>query len=154
METPGAGLGTALIILWPHRVQPGTVRRELLMNIDLAPTLLEAAGCEPPPWIGGRSFLPLLTGEGRYRPREEVFAEKNFHDHYDPMRAVRTARYKYIRSFEPRPILLLPSDIAASEPGRHLPPEAFLPRPTEELYDLKNDPDELANPAEAPGLPK
>jgi arylsulfatase A-like enzyme len=37
---------------------------------------------------------------GLQRAREAVYAEKTFHSYYDPMRCVRTERYKYIRSFE------------------------------------------------------
>jgi len=152
------GIGTALLMLWPVWHSPhgcgqaGTVRDEVLSNVDLAPTLLDAAGVPTPDRMQGRSFLPLITGEGDYEPRTEIVAEKNYHDHYDPMRCVRTARHKYIRSFEPRPMLLLPTDIAMSEPGCYLPPEALAPRPMEELYDLETDSAELTNLADDPAL--
>jgi len=146
------GIGTALLMNWPGRIAPESVREDLLSNIDFAPTVLQACGAPVPERMEGRSFLPLLTGEGAYEPRSEVFSEKNFHDHYDPMRAIRTGRYKYIRSYEPRPRLLLPSDIEVSEPGRYLPVSAAEPRPMEEFYDLESDPAELTNLADDPAI--
>jgi N-sulfoglucosamine sulfohydrolase len=139
-----AGLGTALLMMGAGAAA-GQVRDALLSNVDLAPTLLDAAGLPVPERMQGRSFLPLLSGRGDYEPRDAVFAERNFHDHYDPVRCVRTARYKYIRSFERRPLLLLSTDVKQSEPGRHLPPEVFRERPLEELYDLECDPIERVN---------
>lgn len=144
------GIGTTLLVRHPG-AQPG-VRDELLSNIDLMPTLLEAANVDVPPDVQGRSFLPLITGDGPYRPRDEVFSEKNFHDHYDPVRAVRTPKYKYIRSFKDVPAIALPKDIADSIASNTLRPEAGEPRAPEELYDLETDPHEEHNRIEDPGL--
>ena len=49
--------------------------------------------------LDGQSFWPLLIGN-EYTPNEYVFAERTFHTHYDPMRSIRTDRFKYIRNFE------------------------------------------------------
>ena len=46
-------------------------------------------------------MLPLLKGE-RESIREELFAEVSYHAAYEPKRAVRTERYKYIRRFDGR----------------------------------------------------
>jgi arylsulfatase A-like enzyme len=51
-----------LIFSWPGRVQPGLRSNALVELVDLAPTLLEAAGVEVPWSIQGQSLLPLLTG--------------------------------------------------------------------------------------------
>jgi arylsulfatase A-like enzyme len=110
--------------------------------------------------VQGRSFLPLLRGQG-YEARQEIFAEKTWHDVYDPMRAVRTERFKYVRNFPGqdgspaahRPQLCLPTDIERSLSRRSLAglgDPHLRPRGEEELYDLSKDPDELRNVAEEP----
>jgi N-sulfoglucosamine sulfohydrolase len=146
-----AGLGTALLCRLPGAVPAGRRVDALLSNVDLLPTLLEAAGLPPPQDVAGRSFWSLLRGAAG-AGREEVFAEKTWHDAYDPMRAVRTERWKYIRNFAPGPELLLPADIAAA-------PSATVPevvaalgraRAEEELYDLAADPCERVNLAADP----
>jgi arylsulfatase A-like enzyme len=144
------GIGTALVMRFPEDagVEPGR-RDELLSNIDLVPTLLEMVGAPVPDEIQGRSFRPLLTGGG-YEPRKEVFSEKSFHDVYDPMRSIRTRRFKYIRSFAEIKNLPLPTDIERSIASNELRADALLPRPPEELYDLPNDPAEERNLAGDP----
>jgi len=162
------GIRTALIMRWPAgfasgRGRPGAQRGareagrlgarrgrgELLSNVDLLATLLDAAGVAVPPTVQGRSFWPLLAG-GRYQKRDCIFAEKTYHDTYDPMRAVRSERYKYIRSYERRPWLPLPSDIRRSLSGRAMPAKYREPRDPEELYDLTCDPVEMENLAGKP----
>lgn len=51
------------LIRWPGVIKPGSVNRDLVANIDVAETLLEAAGAPIPDRMQGRSFLPLLKGE-------------------------------------------------------------------------------------------
>jgi len=143
------GIATALIARFPERFNG--VRHELLSNIDLMPTLLEAVGVPVPPSVQGRSFHGLLSGRG-YEPNDIVFSEKNFHNHSDPMRAVRTSRYKYLRSFTDQPKLLLPFDIERSIAAKTLRPDAQEPRPREELYDLHQDPNEEINLIDNPAL--
>jgi len=152
------GIKTALLMRWPTRsgLPPvragsrgegfagGRVFRELISNIDLLPTILEATGAEVPESIQGKSFLALLQGR-KFEPREEIFAEKTYHDIYDPIRAIRTTRFKYIRSFEKMPNLPLPSDIRKSLSARSVPEEFKGERPLVELYDLEADPDEMNN---------
>jgi arylsulfatase A-like enzyme len=143
------GIGTTLIIRHPEG--KAGVSDALLSNIDLMPTLLEAVGVPVPEEVQGRSFLGLLAG-GEYTPRAEIFAEKNYHDHYDPMRCVRTQRYKYIRSFKDMPNLPLPKDILESVMAKALRGDANAPRPREELYDLHDDPGEETNRIDEPAL--
>lgn len=62
-------------IVWnPTRVTPGRRHDGLISVMDLAPTVLELAGIEPPPWMEARSLLPALTNED-WTGREYVFAE-------------------------------------------------------------------------------
>ena len=49
--------------------------------------------------VQGRSYLSLLQGRP-YTPRTAVFAEKTYHELYDPLRCIRTARHKLIHHFE------------------------------------------------------
>ncbi len=143
------GIVTALLMRFPEGSTG--VHDELLSNIDLMPTLLEAVGLEVPESVQGQSFYGLLSGVS-YTPRYVIFSEKNFHDHYDPVRAVRTDRYKYIRSFTDQPKIPLPKDIQASIASKTLRPDANEPRPREELYDLAIDPHEETNRMDDPEL--
>lgn len=51
-----------LIVSWPGRVRAGIESPALVELVDLAPTLLEAAGLPVPSFMQGRSLFPLLTG--------------------------------------------------------------------------------------------
>ena len=143
------GIGTTLLMRFPQG--PMAVHDALLSNIDLAPTLLDALGIDIPKRMQGRSFLGLITG-APYEPRECIFAEKNFHDEYDPVRMVRTPRYKYIRSFTDQNLIALPIDIRRSIAANTLRPGALDPRPKDQLFDLETDPDEMENRIADPSL--
>ena len=116
-----------MLVAWPGRVPAGSIdRRHMVLNVDLAPTLLAAAGVAPPPGLHGGSFLPLA--EGREAPWRDAF----LYEYYEypaahcvrKNRGIRTARYKLIHFFEQ--------------------PEEW------ELYDLAADPDETVNLAGDP----
>jgi N-acetylglucosamine-6-sulfatase len=84
----------------PGLIKPGTRVAEMVQNIDIAPTLLEAAGVQIPEAAGidGRSFLPLLRGESikwRNHILYEYYWEWNF-PATPTVFAIRTERYKYI----------------------------------------------------------
>jgi len=138
------GIQTALIMRFPPGMVKNGVYKELINNIDLTPTLLEMLERDIPDKIQGRSFYKLLTG-GNYKRNQYIFAEKNYHDMYDPIRCIRTEQYKYIRNFEKRKNLELPKDIQRSIASRQLLEGANDPRPEEELYNLQKDPYELNN---------
>jgi hypothetical protein len=95
--------------------------------------------------------------------RDAIYAEKNWHDYEDRTRAVRTARFKYIRNDYPDLPLTTSADSGRSptmDAIRRLRKEGKLtaqqarifqtPRPTEELYDLVADPHEFNNLANDP----
>lgn len=170
MSFPGAkgtlydpGLHVPFVARWPGKIKPGRISSELISLVDLAPTWLEAAGIRPPKAMDGSSFLGLLTG-GKYHPREEIFAERNYHTHLDLIRCVRTARYKLIHNFLPQEPYRPLSDIARSPSWRsieHLHNEGKLspaltrkffakPRAVVEFYDLEKDPWEMENHAPDP----
>lgn len=142
------GIEAALLIRYPGEIDGGERYDELVSNVDLFPTLLEMADGTVLEDVSGRSFLPLFT-EQEYYPRERVFAEMTWHDRYNPVRAVRTRRYKYIRSFWHLPTVYMTDDIVVSESGRAVREEFHSnPRPYAELYDLAEDPYERTNLAE------
>jgi arylsulfatase A-like enzyme len=150
-----SGIGTALLMRWPAHIAAGRVSSALLSNVDLAPTILDCCNVPPSPSAQGRSYAPLLAGQGLSAGagaggRQEIFAEKTYHDVYDPRRVVRTARWSYIRNFTEGPALPLPTDIAAGLSATALGPERDAPRPPEELYDLQADPHQLHNLAADP----
>ncbi len=94
--------------------------------------------------------MPLVRGEVD-RLHEEIFAEVTYHAAYEPQRAVRTDRWKYIRRFDdyPHPVLANCDDseskdawVAAGWGEREVP--------RERLYDLVLDPPEAENLADQP----
>jgi len=148
------GIGTPLLLRWPGRIPAGAVNESLVSTIDLMPTLLEAAGCPIPPEVQGESLLPLIRGESRRPARDAIFAEMTYHVDTLPMRAVRTARWKYIRSYSDDAVGL---DQCAHMDWAHrvceLPSQGWTrPRVPEELYDLESDPNEQVNLAARPEL--
>lgn len=145
------GIGVALLVRPPSGWRgPRGDRHELVSHVDVLPTLLELAGSVAPDDIDGRSFAPSLDGRSA-PPRDAIFAEQNWHDHeqYDPMRCIRTPRYKYIRNYSELP-RRMPGDIAASPSVTGFDAEAFADRPSAELYDLLEDPVETLNLAGHP----
>ena len=52
-----------LLVRWPAAVRPGSRAEAMALNVDFAPTFLEAAGVAVPASMQGRSLLPLLRGE-------------------------------------------------------------------------------------------
>jgi arylsulfatase A-like enzyme len=132
------GIEVAMMMRMPGLVT-GT-RGELISNIDVLPTLLEASGAMPAPNLQGRSLLPLLRGEP-YEPRDAIFAEKTFHSYYDPMRCIRTGTHKHIRNFETAFRVEVPGDIQLGAVFRADPGRYSTDRPAvTELYDLTADP--------------
>ena len=106
-----------------------------------------------PDWLQGTSLMPLVRGEVD-RLHEAIFAETTYHAAYQPHRAVRTERWKYIRSFDDyeHPILANCDD---SETKQLLVEAGWGEQevPEEQLYDLVLDPQEgqnlVADPARA-----
>jgi arylsulfatase A-like enzyme len=116
-----------LLVRWPGKVKAGTVRDDMVINADFAPTLLDAAGVKVPADMQGRSFLPLLQG---VRPKDWRTSMYYRYYHYpqhhrvQPHYGVRTGRYKLIY---------------------------FNKIKEWELYDLKKDPREVRNVYAEPG---
>ena len=164
------GARVPLAVCWAERVPPGRTVSDLTSHIDLAPTILEAAGLTPPAAMTGNSFLDLLVSdqEGRVDPaRDHVVLARERHTPWRagrvgyPMRAIRTDRHLYIRNLEPNrwpagdpPIFgeVDPSPtkdlirVRRDEPGfERYYAAAYAKRPAEELYDLRADPGQMTN---------
>ncbi|HEY8581857.1 MAG TPA: sulfatase, partial [Capillimicrobium sp.] len=102
------GLGVMLILKGPAPFQGGRVVDAIVSQLDLYPTLCDVAGLDTPSFAEGASLLPLLRGETEAL-HEEVFAGSTFHAAYEPQRAVRTTRHKYVRRFGDRRLPVLPN---------------------------------------------
>lgn len=141
-----AGIEIALLLRWPNGgLAGGRTVTELVSNIDVLPSILEAVGIPVPERVQGQSFLPLLRGEA-YVPRTAIFAEKTYHSYYDPMRAVRTERFKYIRNFDTNFLVEVPGDVQKGLIFRdHVALYHGSEHPPVELYDLEDDPLEERN---------
>lgn len=117
-----------LLIRWPGVVSPGSECDDIVLNVDFAPTLLDAAGCAAPSSMDGRSFLHAIDGSGSHEGRD-AFYYRYWMDvkgyripaHY----GIRTDRYKLIYFYG------------------HQNLTDFVPQ--WELYDLKSDPSEMDN---------
>lgn len=84
----------------PRLIQPGTKVTQMVQNIDVAPTVLEACGVPVPPAakMHGSSFLPLLQGQSppwRDHILYEYHWEWNFPATPTTL-AIRTERFKYV----------------------------------------------------------
>jgi arylsulfatase A-like enzyme len=110
-----------MMIRYPRAFPAGRVINEMVLNLDIAPTLLELAGVQIPSRVQGKSMVKLGKGE------ETAWRKDWLYEYYEypgaeqvrPCRGVRTDRYKLIQYY--------------------LPPEEF------ELYDLQTDPGERNN---------
>ena len=164
------GARVPLAVRWPERVPGGRVASDFISLVDVAPTILEAAGLRPPQDITGRSFLDLLeSGEqGRLDAgRDHAILARERHTPWRagrvgyPMRAIRTDRHLYIRNLEPGrwpagdPPILGEVDPSPTKnlmrarkevPGfGHYYEAAFAKRPAEELYNIALDPAQMTN---------
>ncbi len=160
------GIHVPLIIRWPGVVEPGRASETLISGVDLAPTILEAAGLNKADGMTGHGFLAELQGK-QFKGRKHVFAERGWHwgpvtrsDGFDLARSVTTERYHFIYNAIPERVYG-PTDMSK---GNNVAWEAIkkahnkgalsdlhkrlffkTPRPIFELYDLKEDPFQLVN---------
>ena len=110
-----------LNIRYPKLFKPGIVN-QMVLNIDIAPTILDLAGVKIPPQIQGRSMVPLARGEVSSWRKDWLYSFYDFPsvNMVPKNHGVRTERYKFIEYYEQNP-------------------------KEYELYDLQEDPRELHN---------
>jgi arylsulfatase A-like enzyme len=110
-----------LMVRYPKRIPAGTVRDETILDIDMAPTILDLAGVPIPAHMEGKSVLPLAQSA------DPSFRKEWYYEYYEwvnpegvrPNRGIRTEQYKLIHYV--------------------VEPQEF------ELYDLIKDPGETQN---------
>ncbi len=149
------GIRVPFIVRLPNSQHSGTVRQDLVSQIDLAATSLALAGIARPDHLQG---LDLFSDD--YVPREYLVSARDRCDEtVDIIRCVRTKRFKYIRNFMPHLPHAQPNQYKDSKQFikvmRELHTDGQLTefqsrpfrsnRPPEELYDLVADPHEQTN---------
>src|SRR3954470_11362794 len=144
------GIGVNLILRGPNGFSGGKVVDALVSQVDLYPTFCELAGVATPEFVEGTSLLPLLGGETP-AVRDDVFAELTYHAAYEPQRAVRDKRFKYIRRYIDGPPVLANVDDSTTKDLMIEFGWADRPVDREQLYDLALDPNEMRNVVEEPG---
>jgi arylsulfatase A-like enzyme len=156
-----AGVRIPLIVRWPNHIKPGSVSNELVSSLDICQTIVKLAGAKPALDLHGLYLF------GKDVPAREYihFNRDKMDDTHDAMRAVRNDRYKLIHNLMPEraycqlneykerqyPILALMNVLQMQ--GKLSPVQArFMAasKPEFELYDLKHDPHEINNLADAP----
>jgi uncharacterized sulfatase len=164
-----SGLQVPLVVSFPSRWRhhapkdytPGGRSDRLVSFVDFAPTVLSLAGIQPPKTMQGHAFL----GEFAAPPQPFLFGFRGRMDERaDLVRSATDGRYVYIRNYMPHLIygqhLAYMFETPTTRVWKKLHDEGALnpiqdafwnPKPSEELYDLKTDPDEVHNLA---GLPE
>jgi len=156
-----AGIHLPLIVWWPEKyrpagVTPGMIDGRMISYVDIAPTLLAVAGVSVPAFMQGQD---LRTSHQQY-----VFAAKDrFDEVMTRQRAVRDARFKYIRNWLPdqadgyhleyrdnQPMMEEMWRLLAEGKLNDTQKQWFEPVGREQLFDTETDPYELHNLADDP----
>lgn len=144
------GLEIGLLVRWPGVTTPGARSDAMVMNMDLYPTLLKAAGGEPAEDVDGLDLRALMAGR-RESVRDRLVAQLHWHDAFVPMRALRTERHKLILDFSGRDTEYFPADVEESLSGRAARAQGAGTAPAElALYDLVRDPSERVDVSSEP----
>lgn len=89
-----------LLARCPDLIAPGTKIPQMVLNIDIGPSILALAGIMEPEQMQGESFVPLLQGKP-IQWRNKIFYEYYWENEFPQtptQYAIRTDRYKFIRS--------------------------------------------------------
>jgi len=144
------GIEISMLMSGPDEFKGGKRINSLLSNLDFAPTILDLCDIPIPAEMQGKSMLPIIRGE-LDKLHDWIFIEQTYHAAYDPMRGVRTERFKYIRSFEKRPFWFPPNvDGGPSKEVARKLGYFNRPRPSEMLFDLQADHVERRNLVDDP----
>ena len=154
------GLQSAMIVRWPGQVMAGSETDAMVEYVDVTPTFIDVAGGKPIAPLDGRSFLPVLRGKadthkdfvyGIMTTRGIINGTDAF-----AIRSVRDTRYKLILNLNYKSKFtnactkspMFQSMIAKAKSGDATAKRlvhAYHHRPAVELFDMKNDPLEMAN---------
>ncbi len=164
-----SGLRVPLLVHVPEKFQSlapagyaaGEVSDQLVAFVDLAPTLISLVGAEPPANMQGTAFAGPFAAEAKqylfgYRGRMD--------ERIDMVRSVTDGRYVYMKHFYPDRPYLKYIDYMFQTPTtaiwkkmfdegklNEVQAKVWKNKPFEELFDLKNDPDEVNNLANDSG---
>jgi arylsulfatase A-like enzyme len=154
-----SGMKTALVAHWPNGIKnPGTACDGLVSAIDLAPTILKAAGVSVPETMQGVDMSPMFE-DSKQSIRKYAFSEHNWHDYEAHGRSVRdSSGHLLIRNFRPYLAWQGPADSVRSPSHKSLQAvrdnknlsaaqaDVFLaPRPALEFYQANKDTHQLRN---------
>jgi uncharacterized sulfatase len=141
--------------LAPDGYDEGAALSRLVAFVDLAPTMLSVAGVKPPDWMQGHAFMGRFATKG---PQYAFGLRGRMDERYDMVRSVTDGRFVYVRNYMPHRtygqyleyMFRMPMVKAWKrlyDAGRLSPPKTLFwePKPAEELYDLRADPDEVDN---------
>lgn len=167
-----SGLHVAMMVSIPERFRhlappdyrAGGTSDRLVGFVDLAPTVLSLAGVKPPSYMQGRAFL----GEHRTPDPQYQFGFRGRMDErLDLVRSARDRRYVYLRQFMPHkiygqyiaymfetPTTRVWKDLYDQGKLNAVQKRFWESKPSEELYDLEADRDEVNNLAASPGHQK
>jgi len=139
------GIGVSFMIKYPGNPAKGTATDCLISHIDVFPTLCDLCEIEKPDWLMGKSFYDVLNGD-KDEINSEIFAEVTYHASYEPMRCIRTERYKFIRRYDYHNGIV-PANTDDGNSKQFLLKAGVLSRPIakEMLFDLYLDPLEREN---------
>ena len=152
-----SGIHTPLIFSWQGKIPIGQEYDGLTSIINLAPTILDVAGLSKPDYLYGNSLGPLFQDQSL--PGDTyIFAERNWHEGDEHIRAIRTDEYLLIMNAYTEWPHSSPTDLSTSPSWYSLKErqkerkitnaQQWLfnyPRPMIELYDVKNDPYQVNN---------
>ena len=134
-----------MIMRGPGGFSGGRTINSMVSVIDIFPTICELLEIENPGRLNGTSIMPLIRSE-KDEIRGEIFSQVNYHAAYEPMRAIRTKRYKYIHRYGNKRTPVLPNcDDGLSKQYWLDNGWEDMILPDEELYDLVFDPNERNN---------
>ncbi|MCA9033905.1 MAG: sulfatase [Planctomycetaceae bacterium] len=175
-----AGTRVPLVMSWPGKIEEGIRTQDFVNFDDFAPTFMELAGLKPGNQCTGHSLLPAMQQDPHRQVRDYVFLSRERHanvrrgDRSYPVRALRTRDFLFVRNFEPelwpagdpevyhsvgdygdvdftwtKQFILQHQHEPAIRPFFTM---NFSKRPSEELYDLRIDPDQTINVIDQPDL--
>ena len=160
------GVKTPFIVHHPRSIMSNKKSNSLISAVDIASTILDIAGITPSESFQGNSFLNIINNP-ELKFRNYVFAEHNWHDYESYQRMVRNEKYLYIKNSRPQfpqegpldainsPTYIDLKDAEKNKTISKVQAEIFIkPRPSEELYDLSNDPFQYKNLLEEGDIPQ
>lgn len=135
------GVRQPILLSWQGKIEPQR-REELVSSIDLAPTILSAAGVPVPEHLPGVNLLPLVQ-DGQPLERDHIFGEGFAHDVADIEKPEASLLYRWVIQGKWKLLLTYDGTLgryASSHPRAERRPQ---------LYDLSSDPHETMNVAAA-----